>query len=80
MLNKKFMFKCPVCGNEYQHGPQIYEGRTCSGYDIEVCETCYDCNWDSWNSEAEETLLAILEEKGTEPPERNDKGFLPRNF
>ena len=71
-MNKdRFMFTCPLCGNEYQHGPHLYEGHNLKLYGIWVCNNCYEFNWDGWTSHNEEKLLKILKENGLPTPERN---------
>lgn len=78
--NDKFMFECPTCRSKYQHGPQIYQGRTLSGYELQVCQVCYEGNWDGWTSQHNKFLLARCEEIGIDPPRYNSKGWLPREF
>jgi hypothetical protein len=60
-------------------GQGRYEGRFLSRYQINVCDSCYSGNWDGWSPHFELKILKILEEKGISLPQRNEKGFLPRD-
>ena len=76
---EKLMFKCDVCGVSYQHGPHKYEGHKLNLYGgLFVCHTCWQSNHDGWAPHHEKILLAHLKEKGLSVPQRNAKGFLPR--
>ena len=80
MIEDKFMFKCDVCGKEYQHGPHTYEGHRLKLYgDIFCCDTCWEANWDGWSPIYEARLLKHLKQKGLPVPQRNEKGWLPRD-
>jgi len=72
------MMQCPLCDKSYQYGHQIYEGYYCKLYDIRVCGICWEYNWDGWNPRHEEKLIEILKNKGLPIPERNNKGWFPR--
>ena len=79
MTKEKLMFKCDVCGASYQHGPHRYEGHKLNLYGgLFVCDTCWQSNHDGWAPHYEKILLAHLKEKGLPVPQRNAKGFLPR--
>ncbi len=78
MTREKFMCQCFICGGDFQCGPHIYRGRRIARYDIDVCDGCYNSNWDGWNQRAEKKLIAHLEEKGIPIPKRNAQGWLPR--
>ena len=77
MSKHKFMYRC-LCGNEFQMGPQIYNGKYIRRYDITVCKTCWAGNWDGWVPHYEKDLIEHLNKKGLTIPERNAKGLLPR--
>jgi hypothetical protein len=47
-------------------------------YDIGVCRTCWDENWDGWPRTAEARLLEHLKAHGLPVPVRNVLGRLPR--
>lgn len=79
MTTFKHMYKCDLCKNDFQHGPHRYEGHLCKLYDIVVCDTCWESNWDGWNPRHEDFLIRHLKEKGMPIPERNSKGWLPRD-
>lgn len=76
----KLMETCPFCGKEFVFGPHQYDGKLLSGYGLLVCETCYSGNWDGWSPFYEKKILEYLEQIGIEPPERNEKGYLPCEF
>ena len=79
MAQDKFMVNCNVCGRQYQDGPHRYEGHGLKRYgNIFCCNTCWETNWDGWAPHREPVLLAHLKAKGLPVPERNAKGFLPR--
>jgi hypothetical protein len=63
---------------EYQHGDHLYEGSHSDLFDIWVCPSCWDSNWDGWSRNWEGVLLAHLKKKGLPVPKRNPKGLFPR--
>lgn len=75
----KVMIMCGICGNGFQMGPNQYDGKWIPRYQLSVCRSCYEGNWDGWGPVAEEKLLPHLREKGIEIPERNSKGWIPRD-
>jgi len=75
---EKIIQACDLCGSSYQHGPHRYEGHKSYLYEIMVCDSCWQSNWDGWGPEFEKKLLSLLEDKGLPVPERNEKGYLPR--
>ena len=80
MVESKFSFICDVCGRAYQHGPHRYEGHRLDLYGgIFCCDTCWNGNWDGWAPQFEKVLLEHLKANGIAPPQRNAKGWLPRN-
>lgn len=78
MTTEKFMITCDVCGKSFQFGPHRYEGRRNQTYDIMVCTTCHDANWDGWAPGYEKLVTKNLEAKNLPLPKRNDKKLLPR--
>lgn len=78
MSEYKVMFSCFMCGDKFQMGPHTYKGKFISSYKISVCENCYKGNWDGWTLHYEERLLPHLKENGIPIPERNEKGWVPR--
>ena len=78
MTEHKVMEKCELCGGQYQHGPHLYEGERSKLFDMVVCSTCWESNWDGWAPHLEQILLAHLKTKGLPAPERNAKGLFPR--
>lgn len=80
MKNQFPVYTCPLCNKQFQMGGGIWDGRLLLGYKITVCSACYDNNWDGWAPHYEDKLLSILDEQGIPHPERNAKGWLPREF
>lgn len=78
MTLEKIMCSCSLCGNHFQFGPHRYDGKHISRYQITVCMSCWNGNWDGWAPHLEERLIAHLQQKGIPIPERNAKGWLPR--
>ena len=76
---KPLMFKCQLCASPYQAGPGVYTGKTIAGYQLSVCNTCYAANWDGWSPAHEAKFVAHLEGLGIPLPERNEKGWYPRD-
>ena len=76
--DQRIMYRCFICRNQFQMGPQIYEGKYIKTYDISVCNVCYDSNWDGWAPQSEEVLIKHLSDNALPIPERNEKGLLPR--
>ncbi len=78
MSEKKFMDKCFICDGQFQMGPHVYDGRYIKSYNISVCMSCYEGNWDGWAPPYEQRLIDHLKEKGLPIPSRNAKDLLPR--
>ena len=74
-MNVKFMRICDFCGNKYQFGPHVYDGKYIKRYDMNVCLTCYNGNKDGWADISK--IIKHLKEKGLPIPETNAKGWLP---
>ncbi len=79
MSRSKIIQTCQMCGLDYQMGPSKYEGKYISRYKLNVCNKCYEGNWDGWAPHYEEKLLAHLKEKNISAPERNKEGWYPRD-
>jgi hypothetical protein len=75
----KFMKRCVVCGCEFQFGIHVYDGKYIPTYEIMVCSGCYQANWDGWAPDHEPAVTRKLREQGKPIPERNEKGWLPRD-
>lgn len=78
VTEQKILCKCEVCGRQYQHGPQRYEGHYLELYGILCCDSCWVANWDGWAPHYEAVLLGHLRAKNLPAPMRNEKGLLPR--
>jgi len=72
------MHPCFMCGSQFQMGEHIYDGKYIRRYDIVVCMSCWDGNWDGCTLDYETHLITHLEKEGIPIPERNEKGLLPR--
>jgi len=78
MTEHKVVSVCFMCGSQSRMGPHVYDGKHVRSYDISVCKSCYEGNWDGWASHYEQRLLAHLKERGLPVPKRNDKDRLHR--
>lgn len=72
------MRRCDLCNKEFQFGPHMYDGKHIPRYQITVCMSCWNGNWDGWAPDLEARLISHLKNKGLPIPERNAKGWLPR--
>lgn len=72
------MVRCFIHGGDFQFGPHRYAGKHIPRYQITVCETCYQANWDGWAPHYEARILGHLATQGLPVPERNTDGLLPR--
>ncbi len=79
MSEHKIMDTCFMCGSPFQMGPHLYEGEFIRHYQVSICSTCYKGNWDGWAPHYEHRLVAHLKKNGLPIPERNAKGWLPRD-
>ena len=77
MDTRKFSYPCDVCGKSLQRGPHRYEGKINKTYDILVCDSCRNGNWDGWAPHYENKIIKIIQKKGLPLPSRNEKGWLP---
>jgi len=73
------VFNCFFCGGRFQFGPSLCDGKHIKRYKISVCSACWSSNWDGWSPRVEERLLAHLVTEELPVPERNEKGWLPRD-
>ena len=71
--------RCFMCDNEFLMGPDRYDGKFIRSYKINVCRICYNGNWDGWCPDFEDRLIEHLNKENLPIPERNEKGWLPRN-
>ena len=78
-MQSKLMRACDVCGQEFQFGPNAYDGKYIPKYLITVCSGCYAANWDGWAPHFEPAVTRKLKEQGLVLPARNAKGWLPRD-
>ena len=79
MNENKILIKCFICDKQFQFGNHHYEGHPSPKYDIMVCNSCWQGNWDGWASQYEEKLLSHLKNNNLPEPQRNSKGWLPRD-
>lgn len=78
MTSEKIMCSCVLCEKQFQFGPHRYDGKHIPRYQITVCMSCWNGNWDGWAPHLEGRLIARLQNNGTAIPERNSNGWLPR--
>jgi hypothetical protein len=74
------MVRCFSCENEFQFGPYMYLGRHITGYEITVCNICYDANSDGWPPYSGERIITHLQRRGIDPPVLNSSGWIPRDW
>lgn len=77
---EKFMSNCPICGNKFQYGLHLYDGRKLKWLGEPVCNICYMGNEDGWAPIYEPRVLELIEKEGLIVPERNDKELIPFDF
>jgi hypothetical protein len=71
---------CFFCSQSFAAGGGHWGGRWLPCYQISVCNSCFNSNWDGWHLDAEEKLVKHLQEKGIALPKRNEKGWLPQSI
>ena len=74
----RIMCPCFMCRRDFQMGPHRYDGHYIGRYKLSVCDTCWNANWDGWAPDFETRLVAHLSEQHLPIPDRNEKGWLPR--
>lgn len=72
------MFPCDICGQQFQFGCHVYDGKFIPTYKLTVCITCFNANHDGWAPHYEQKILSHLERNRVKLPERNENGWLPR--
>lgn len=77
-MKDKFMIQCEMCGSTFQFGPHLYDGKHIARYQITVCRACWESNWDGWAPHFEKQLETLLNQKNIPIPEKNSKGWYPR--
>jgi hypothetical protein len=75
----RILKNCFLCGSKYQLGPHRYDGKFVPRYKFAVCMRCYKGNWDGWAPHYEDKIIDHLNNNAIPIPERNDKGWLPRD-
>jgi hypothetical protein len=70
---------CFSCGTSFVFGMNQYDGSYVPRYKISVCRSCYQSNWDGWSPGVEAKLRPHLAAAGLPIPDRNAKGWLPRD-
>lgn len=76
---QKIMMICDICGQKYQFGNHKYDGKYIPKYKLNVCMSCYEGNWDGWAPHYEQKFIEHLNQNGLPLPERNSKGWFPRD-
>lgn len=70
---------CFCCEKEYQFSFGIYYGKHIPRYKINVCMLCYQGSHDGWSPRHETKLIQHLKSNDMPIPEKNSKGYLPRD-
>ena len=79
MALKPMMYQCFCCESGFQFGPHTYNGKHVAAYEMTVCLSCYEGNWDGWGPAVEAKIIASLKSQGLPVPARNAAGWLPRD-
>ncbi len=79
-VSKPFMYKCYLCGKEFQFSNHIYDGKFLAHYKMALCNSCYQGNWDGFTLHYEAQITMHLEENNIPIPPRNEDGLLPRDI
>jgi len=74
------MVRCFCCETDFPFGPNVYFGRHLAGYEITVCDNCYNANSAGWQPYYAVRILTHLRRLGIEIPARNVFGSLPRDW
>lgn len=78
--NDHIYIPCSICGKDERYGPDLYKGHHLHLYGgVFCCDNCWKGNWDGWGPLHEHKLLKILESENLPIPDRNSKGWLPRD-
>jgi len=77
MTEDKKTHKCFVCDHKFQHEEHIY-GHFIKSYQIEVCPSCWQTNYDGWPQDITEKIIKHLKKNGLRIPPMNAKDWLPR--
>lgn len=71
----KFVAQCFLCKQGFQFGPHTYKGRRIPAWDIMICESCDNGNWDGVVPHTHPDLIQHLEKQGI-GIRLNEKGWL----
>jgi hypothetical protein len=74
----KIMQTCDLCNKRFQFGPHAYDGKYIGAYKLTVCGSCWQANHDGWSPSLEPKFIAHLEAHSIPLPDRNAKGWFPR--
>ncbi|MCH8348420.1 MAG: hypothetical protein IH901_08030 [Proteobacteria bacterium] len=78
MKSEPIKYPCFFCDAKCQMEAGVYELRRLGNYGVSVCTICYEGSWDGIAPVYQDKLIAFLKENGKKVPERNEKGWLPR--
>ncbi len=78
MALPKMMVECIVCETEFRMGSDVYAGKWLPSYQMYVCDACFAGNWDGYATDFDERIVQHLNSKGLPIPQRNARGYLPR--
>jgi len=71
--------ECDLCGKQFQMSNGKYDGKFIPTYGVSVCMPHYIGNHDGWSPSSEAKIIAIAKSSGKTIPDRNEKGWLPRD-
>jgi hypothetical protein len=70
-----FYCDCFLCKRSFKIGPHLYEGKRIPSWNIMICDTCRDSNWDGIVPNSHKDLVEYLEVQGIEI-HLNEKGWI----
>lgn len=74
---RTFMFNCNLCGRAARMDKHLYDGRTLPHYEMFVCNSCFESNWDGLAAHFEPAFVQHLNDRNIPLPQRNEKGWYP---
>ena len=70
------MFPCHLCGRAARMDRHL-EGRTLRHYEMFVCNSCFESNWDGFPPHLEAAFVRHLNDRNIPLPQRNENGRYP---
>lgn len=69
---------CFLCRAQHPSHPGDYHFPFIKIYQFNICPGCYAANWDGYSPSYDGIIIDHLKAKGLPIPERNAKGWFPR--